>query len=264
MSDTSTPTSEELDSSTETEGAPDGETKAKAKDTEFVPRSELEKAAKRRDKALEEKRELEKRVSELSGQVSTFGDKLKELDDLKRKAEDDDAVKRGDIEKLRKSASDTEASLNTKIAELTAELERTRSDSKSSLESFKSTYILKAEVMRILSETTTDPELAYLALSNHFELAEDEDGNFTVQVKDSTSDPRTFVERTLEKSNRAVLLKNQRKSGAGTEQTSAKEKTGGTKFKTLEEINAMPDRGAQYFRENPDAAKAVLGGLKLS
>jgi chromosome segregation ATPase len=263
MSDDTSPNPESPDGDEGSQGAPDGDPKAKTKD-EFVPKSELDKAAKRRDQATERARKAEERAAELEAKVNSFDERLKELDDLKRKAEDDDAVKRGDIEKLRKSAQDREAELATRIAELQASLERTKAEARTEVDGLKNTYLLEAEVMRVLSETTTDPELVWMALGQNFELAEDENGKLRPRVKNDTRDIKTFVERKLEDSNRAILLKSQRKAGAGTEQTSAKESSSVTKFKSLEEINAMPDKGAKYFRENPDAAAAALSGIKLS
>lgn len=259
MSDTSSSSTDGSDEPEVTQDAPDGDPKAKAtKDTDFVPKSEAEKAYKRRDDAVNARKAAEKRAEELEFQVKSFDTKLAELSALQRKAEDDEAHKRGDLDALRKSASDAQAELNTRIAELTATAEKAKADARAEIDGFKNTYLLKEGVMRVLSETTTDPELAWLALGHHFELGEEEDGSFKPRVKNDTRDIKTFVERKFEESNREVLLKSRRKSGTGSE--TLPEKNGSKTQYTVEQLDAMSGEDRRkYYRENPDAAKAALG-----
>lgn len=259
MSDTSTPTSEELDSSTEGEGAPDGETKAKAK-VEYVPKSELDDAARRRQRALEEKRAAQAEAAELREQLNQLKQRETEFESLKRKAEDDEAEKRGDIERLRKSASERESELQGRISSLEAELAKVREDSASEVSSLKSTYLLEAEVMRVLSEVTTDPELVWLALGHRFELAEDEKtGRLRPRPKDSTLDLKTFVERELETANRAVLLKTKRRSGADSQQS----EKGTMNGLTPDQITNSADRGKELFNKDVEAARKFLSQAKI-
>lgn len=260
MPDTPAPGQGGSDEPTDDKGGSDEQPK-EDKTKDFVSKAEFDDAVKRRQKALERAKNAEDRLSEMEARLKSFEDQAKELDTLKRKAEDDEAAKKGDIEKIRKSAADRETELLGKISSLESELKKVRDDADAQVFSLKSTYLLKAEVMRTLSEVSTDPELVWLLLGGKFELAED-DGEMRVQVKDSTLDIKSYVEKTLEETNRANLLKSTRKAGTGTEPPPNDGK-GGTKMLTPEQIAKLPDKGKQYFRENPEAARQYAANRTL-
>lgn len=261
MPDTPAPGQGGSDEPTDDKGGSDEQPK-EDKTKDFVSKAEFDDAVKRRQKALERAKSAEDRLSEMEARLKSFEDQAKELDTLKRKAEDDEAAKKGDIEKIRKSAADREAELAGKIGSLESELKKIRDESAAEVTRLKETYLLKAEVMRTLSEVTVDPELVWLLLGGKFELVEEDGGGIRTQVKDSTLDVKAYVEKTLEETNRANLLKSTRKAGTGTEAPPGDGK-GGTKMLTPEQIAKLPDKGKQYFRENPEAARQYAANRTL-
>lgn len=254
MSDTSSSSPEASDGAEGTKDAPDGKDKADKKDDEPKLSKTEQEAIDRRDSALAKARKEKEAREAAEAKLAEANAKLQELDDLKRKAADDDAAAKGNIEAIRKSAADTEATLKGRIAELEAEVKKVKADAETEVASLKNTYLLEAEVMRTISEVTVDPQLVWLLLGSKFELTEGDDGRLRPQVKDSTLDIKTYVERTLEETNRANLLKSQRKAGTGTEPAPTDSK-GATKLLTPEQIAKLPDKGKEYFRKNPEAAR---------
>jgi hypothetical protein len=237
MSDTSTSSPDASDGAEGTKDAPDGTDKTEPKKTEGLSEGEKE-LIKRRDAANKKAREATERADGLQSQLDAVNDRLKELDDLKRKSADDDAARQGDIEKLRKSASERERELLDDLAKIRKEKDDSLAAKDSEIGTLREKYLLEAEMLRRLDEVSHDPHTAWLILKDRFELAEDENGRLVPRVKDSTLDPKTFAERELESTGKDYLLRNRRKAGTGTETAPEKTETKGD-LKSAEQLDKM-------------------------
>lgn len=264
MTETS-PNPSQSDDQGGTKGAPDGETKQEK--TEYIKRSEAEEAWKARDKLKDQiktlKDEFGKERETLQSQLNEFSTKLKDYDSLKRKQDDDEAERKGDIEKLRLSAAQREKELTDALeaekAKWTDELGKRDQE----IATLKNTYLLDNEVLRLYGEFTIDPETTLLLTRDKLELAQDENGRLKPRVKDSTLDVKSWAERELEARGKSYLLKSQRKPGTGTQQQPSSNGATHTGPISMDQLRKMPDGGQKLFSENIDAANEVLRGTKL-
>lgn len=266
MSDNSSPTSTTSDDGRGASGAPDGTKPDTKGDT--VSRSELEDAIRARQDAKAEARRLKEEFARereaLNAKLSEFQSFKESFEQQQRKLEEDDAAKRGDIEKLRESARLQAEELQNALKAANDEHTKALAARDAEIAKYRDTYLLENELLRVFGEVTTDPEVALLLLKDRFELAENEHGRLVPRPKDSTLDLKSYSERELEGRGKAYLLKSQRRSGTGAQQQPAsgtQAPTGGQL--TAEQISKLPDRGAQYFKDNPKAAKEFLNSAKL-
>jgi hypothetical protein len=207
-------------------GAPKSDDEGKGKTNEdTVKRSELEEAVRRRQEALEDKRKADERIKELEAALSGKAD--------------DEAAKAGDIEKLRQSALDRENLLKKQLDDA----------NKAHAES-----VLRSDVVSVLAEVSTDPEVAFLILKDEFEVKPDDTGMLRARPKGDVSSAKDFILKKLDA--KPYLLKNGRQPGTGTKPTSEE----GKPSMTLAQIQKLSD-GEQRaaFAANPDLAKQVLG-----
>lgn len=193
-------------------------------------------------------------------ELETFKAQMTALAREKRDAEEEVHAKGGNIEALREShrtaigEKEAEiADLNKKLADAVAKYADYERDNKRA--ALKEAALLMLGKVAVDAEDALSPHL--FDLEAEFELVEDK-GKRTLRVKDSVDEPAVYAEKKLKKLGKHHLLLNDRESGSGAQPNKG---DAGTSSKTLtkEEIMAMPDKGAKYFRENPAAAQAFLG-----
>lgn len=213
------------DGNDEVKDAPDG-TKDKDK-AEFVPRSELEEAMRRRDDAAKRARTAEKELEALKKSIDGKGR--------------EDAKKGGDVEALQKSFDEELTAKDTQIEGLTNKLHG---------------LVVENQVRQLASELgAISADQVWGLIGSQFE-ARDEDGKLICAVRGEVVKPTEYIRRFLEKN--PNLAKNPRAQGSG-----ASGAGDGNLGKTMAEINAMsPKEQQDYFKKNPAAAKTVIAGAR--
>lgn len=121
------------------------------------------------------------------------------LAEIERVANETKAAADGNIEALRTSFTERENTLKTETATAKTQLENA---------------ILKADVYSVLSEISTDSEVAFLLLKDDFEVKADEHGNLVARPKKDTASVKDYILKKLEA--KPYLLKNNRAEGAAT------------------------------------------------
>lgn len=181
-------------------------------------RADAKEAYDKRDKATEAKRVAEAALAE------------KERLEKEAKATTD-----GNIEALRSSFTERETKLKAEKDEADKKLEKA---------------ILKSEVVSVLAEVSTDPDLAFMYLKDEFEVKPDEHGEMRARpIKDSSS-VKNFILKKL--ASKPYLLKNDRAAGLGTQQASEGAKSALTKA-DLERMS--PDDRQYAYAKNPELRK---------
>lgn len=260
----SSPTDELDGESGESGDAPDGKDKdSKAKQLspeaiqELIESRDTSKARERRAKE-----ELEKHKAETSKQLKTLQDQLKAIESEKKAKAMADAESSGDTQKLRESFQARESELSEELNTLRQQLEEAQGEVESLRNEHKRESV-KRQALSAMTKVSQDPEVALFLfdLDNEFEEVTDKFGNRSLRVKDSVDEPHVYMKRKLERMQKPHLLLNERKGGTGAPQPSSSEGTS-TTLLTPAQIQALPDRGAKYFRENPKAAAEFLKGGK--
>jgi len=261
---TSSSPTEELDSESEESGdAPDGKDKD-SKVKQLSPEA-IQELIESRDSAKAQKRRMQEEFdsykSETSKQLKEFKEKLKAIEDEKKAKVVADAESSGDTQKLRESFELQKGELTSQVETLSQQLEAAQREVES-LRNEHKRESLKRQALSAMTKVSQDPEVALFLfdLDNEFEEVEDKHGNRSLRVKDSMDDPHVYMKRKLERMQKPHLLLNERKGGTGAQPPAS---TGTTdQILTREQVDALPDRGAEYFRKNPKAAEAYFRGGK--
>lgn len=251
--------------SDENKGGSGGSDDTKKTSSESVSREELLEVIRARDAAKDKAKKLkddyEAQLAEREAQLQTLRKKEQEFNDQKRRLEEDEAAKAGDIAKLRESAKAREQELLALVESTKATFLTQLEEAKAEADTLKNTYLLDNELLRVFSEVTVDPDAALVLYRKHFELAKDDHGRFRPVVRDSTLDVKTFIQRELEGSNRTYLLKTQRANGSGAQSEKAIGVTSEPSAKSIPaDFNTWSkDKRKEWMIKNPELGKLALG-----
>lgn len=260
--DPSLSNSESVDAEPEISDTPDGDKQTQAEiEKAAQTQAEIAKAARRRDDAIREKKAAVEREQAVTAQLVEAKKQLEEFEKLKRQLEDDEAVKKGDIQKLRQSAQEQADALKAQLSAQRAEADKELAAAKAEAEELRNTYLLKNEVMTVLHKICPDGRApaAWLHVKELVELGPD----MRPQAKESTLELEAYIRKHFEENKLDFFLDNPRAKGTG-----APAQQGGNsapaKTITPADIDAMPDRGKKYFAENPEFAREFLERLQKS
>lgn len=251
--------------SDENKGGSGGSDDTKKTSSESVSREELLEVIRARDAAKDKAKKLkddyEAQLAEREAQLQTLRKKEQEFNDQKRKLEEDEAAKAGDIAKLRESAKAREQELLALVESTKSTFLTQLEEAKAEADTLKNTYLLDNELLRVFGEVTVDPDAALVLYRNHFELAKDDNGRFRPVVRNSTLDVKTFIQRELEGSNRTYLLKTQRANGSGAPSEKASGVTQEPSVKSIPpDFNTWgKDKRKDWMTKHPELAKLALG-----
>lgn len=241
------------------------DTKKTSKESDTVSREELLEVIRARDaakdKAKKIREDFEAQLAEREAQLQSLRKKEQEFNDQKRRLEEDEAAKAGDIAKLRESAKAREQELLALVESTKSTFLSQLEEAKAEADTLKNTYLLDNELLRVFSEVTVDPDAALVLYRNHFELAKDDNGRFRPVVRNSTLDVKTFIQRELEGSNRTYLLKTQRANGSGAPSEKASGVTSEPSAKSIPaDFNTWSkDKRKEWMIKNPELGKLALG-----
>ncbi len=206
-------------------GAPDGDQKPTKSDT--VSRSELEKAAKARDKAKERaekaEAELARIQSESNDRIAALEAKLAEHDAERARIEEESNLKKGDIEKLQKTwdaqREKLQKALDDEKQTRAKEVAEWKSKHDSVSKKFYDNFVHRT-LLEELDKVSTNPKgaLVFFKSDYEFEPIEDEDtGEFLgVRVKGEEKSIAELHSEICEKYS-LPFEKNERKPGSGTQ-----------------------------------------------
>lgn len=265
---TNTSTSDDaVDTKSKSQDAPDGKDGSEGGEKGFEKSEQawnelIESRQKTKNENAKLKAQIESLTEQANASKSQFDDlqsRLNAIESEKRTAKDDADAKAGNIEALRESHRSVVSQKDSEIADLNKKL----SDAVAKYADFEKTIqrsALREATLSMLAKVAVDAEDAlapHLFDLEEFELVEDK-GKRTLRVKDSVEEPAAYAEKKLKKLGKKHLLLNDRESGSGAQPNNGDPKVS-QKTLTKEEIMALPDKGAKYFRENPAAAQAFLG-----
>jgi hypothetical protein len=232
-------------------------TETETEKEERLSREESQRIIKSRENAKADARKASEKASALEAQLQEALGKLRSFDEERQNADREDATRKGDTERLRKSFDEERASWAEKekrvLAEAKAEreeAERIRKDAEMS--------ILRGQAFAELSEVTIDPDVAFRLIQDRLELI-DEGGRKVVRFTDSSQDFKKTVESDFEKAGKSYLLKSQRKQGSGAEQTTSGTSSMAKATVIPADLQSRPKaEQVKWMQANPELAKQAM------
>lgn len=184
-------------------------------------------------------------IDQIAAERDEIKRELRELKGRATAAERDAAQKAGNVEEVR-------ASFQREVEEVKADRDHWRGKFQEKA--------LKSVVLSELSKVSVDPELAFMVLEKHFELAEAE-GDYIPRVKNSTMSISEFAERQL--ADRPHLLKSKRVPGTGDRPTTSTAE-GQEMTEAPGDFNSWTYKDkVEFMRKNPKlGAKIALRDLE--
>lgn len=222
------PTPSDSDEPKEDPGAPDGDTKTtKTTESETVSRSELNEAAKARDKAKERAKkaeaELQRIQAESNDRIAALEARLAEHDEERQRIEEESNLKKGDIEKLQKTWDAQREKLQKQLDDekqaRAKDVDEWRTKHDTVARKFYDNFVQRT-LLEDLGRISRNPKSALLHLKAdyEFEAVEDEETGEFLGVRAKGTD------KSLEELHAEICAKydlpfemNERKPGAGTQ-----------------------------------------------